>query len=60
MDKYDKPDDGLRRVWLYICKFFVFVSILAELLVFIAQIIVVSDLVSDLLNVYMHQERTET
>lgn len=43
MEKYDQPTDGLRRIWIYICKFFVLVSIIAELLVFIAQIIVVSE-----------------
>jgi ABC-type microcin C transport system permease subunit YejE len=39
--RLNERSDGLRRVWMWISRFFVFVSVAAEILVFIAQIIVV-------------------
>ena len=41
MGELDQRQDGLRKVWLWACRFFVLVSVAAELLVFVAQIIVV-------------------
>lgn len=40
--KLDQREDGLRIVWMWICRLFVVICILAELVVFIAEIIIVS------------------
>lgn len=39
--KLDQREDGLRIVWMWICRIFVVICILAELVVFIAEIIIV-------------------
>ncbi|KAI5453029.1 hypothetical protein NCC49_006559 [Naganishia albida] len=39
--KLDQREDGLRIVWMWICRLFVVICILAELVVFIAEIIIV-------------------
>lgn len=41
MGKLDQREDGMRIVWMWFCRIFVVICILAELVVFIAEIIVV-------------------